>query len=112
MEPSSHMNDADSELVGRCLTAAVDGPFFPDWEFTTLFGLSREEARSVARAWPDVDLSNPQVWRTVHNVLNNLLGYPHGEIEAVERVVGAPHDELSALFQRWLVLAREVEHSQ
>ena len=105
------MNDGDSALVGRCLTAAVDGPFFPEWEFATLFGLSRAEARSVAHAWPEVDPSNARVGLAVHNALNNLLGYPHGDIEAVERMVGATRDELNDLFQRWLLFAGELERS-
>lgn len=27
------------DIVERCLHAAVEGPFFPDWEFHTLMGL-------------------------------------------------------------------------
>jgi hypothetical protein len=36
-------------IVGECLRASVDGPYFEDWEFHTLFGLG------------------------------HLAGYPHGE---------------------------------
>lgn len=41
----------EGELVRRCLAASVDGPFFPDWEFETLFGLTRDEVREVLDAW-------------------------------------------------------------
>ncbi|WP_162584044.1 hypothetical protein [Variovorax sp. PBS-H4] len=37
----------DSSIISECLWAAADGPFFPDWEFSTLFGLSREEVRDL-----------------------------------------------------------------
>ena len=46
---SSRMKPSvDSRVIGECLRAAVNGPFFPDWEFSTLFGLTRDEVRAVA----------------------------------------------------------------
>ena len=73
------ISDSDKALIGQVLRAAAVGPFFPDWEFHTLFGLTREEVRSVADAWPNVDLGSTDVARAVNNALNNLLGYPHGK---------------------------------
>jgi len=63
--------------VRQALTAAVTGPFFPDWEFATLFGLDRDEVRAVLAAWPETDDPTAQL-TAVTNALNNLLGYPHG----------------------------------
>ncbi len=68
----------DRELVGKCLFACVEGPFFPDEEFQTLFGLTREEVGAVLAAWPDVDLLDAVVSLAVGNAINNLQGYPHG----------------------------------
>lgn len=45
----------DQEVILQCLLAAADGPFFPDWEFSTLFGFEREEIRRTASTWPDTD---------------------------------------------------------
>ncbi len=50
------MNDeeeGDSEVIEQCLRAAADGPFFPDWEFTILFGFERDEVRRIAECWPN-----------------------------------------------------------
>lgn len=77
-----HLSDTDKKIVGQALRAAVDGPFFPDWEFHTLFGLTRDEVRAVANAWPAIDLTNSNVVVAVSNALNNLLGYPHGQDSA------------------------------
>ena len=33
----------DTELIRNALVAAVDCPYFPDWEFHTLLGLHRLE---------------------------------------------------------------------
>ena len=72
-----HISDSDKALVGEALRAAVDGPFFPDREFQTLFGLTRSEVRAVADTWPNVELNSTDVVLAVNNSLNNLLGYPH-----------------------------------
>ena len=32
----------DHKIIAEALSAAAEGPFFPDWEFHTLFGLERE----------------------------------------------------------------------
>lgn len=61
-------------VVEACLLAAADGPFFPDWEFQTLFGLERQEVRRYAESWPEGD---EDVLLAVAGSLNNLTGYPH-----------------------------------
>lgn len=68
----------DHSLVGACLNSAANGPFFPDWEFQTLFGVEPAVVRNVAVQWPKVDPSDEDVELAVVNSLNNLLGYPHG----------------------------------
>ena len=42
------------KTIGECLRAAAYGPFFPDGEFDTIFGLSRSQIASVAEEWPIV----------------------------------------------------------
>ena len=77
---------ADCDLVGKCLDAAFSGPFFPEWEFSTLFGLERGELDRVRQQWPDVDPEREDVELAVINSLNNLLGYPHGQ--SLEHLIG------------------------
>ncbi|HEX4862192.1 MAG TPA: 5-formyltetrahydrofolate cyclo-ligase [Rhizomicrobium sp.] len=63
------------EIVRVCLRVAADEPdVFPQWEFATLFGLTRAEVASVADAWPDCGENTSLA---IGNALNNLLGYPH-----------------------------------
>ncbi|HUR28971.1 MAG TPA: hypothetical protein VM509_12350, partial [Planctomycetota bacterium] len=77
------------EIVGRCLLAAAEGPYFPDEEFEVLFGLTRDEVTEIARAWPAVDESSGHVQLAINDALANLLGYPHGRTAALERSVAA-----------------------
>jgi hypothetical protein len=60
----------------ECLRAAVEGPFFPDWEFGTIFGLERDDVKRILTAWPEVNEADDSVVRAINNSLNNLLGYP------------------------------------
>ncbi len=50
--PLDRLSDRDVEIVRQCLAAAVRGPFFPDWEFGTLMGLTRDEVQDVLLTWP------------------------------------------------------------
>jgi hypothetical protein len=59
------------EIVRQCLSAAVEGPFFPDWEFAALIGLDRDGVAAVLAAWPARDDDTQEL--AVNNVLNNLL---------------------------------------
>jgi hypothetical protein len=63
--------------VTNALRAAVEGPFFPEWEFHMLFGAERAEAAELLRRAPDIDLSDKNVFIIVNNALVNLWGYPH-----------------------------------
>jgi hypothetical protein len=94
------MLDSDKALVGQVLRAAAEGPFFPDWEFHSLFGLTRKEVRSVADAWPNVDLENADVALAINNALNNLLGYPHGEDAVWSQWISVDHTQLDKLLGR------------
>ncbi len=94
------LSKTDAVTIGQCLRAAADGPFFPDWEFQTLFGLSRDDVRCVAEAWPRVDLSSEVVKLAVNNSLNNLLGYPHGESVAWPEWINAHREEVGDIFSR------------
>ncbi len=89
------------DVMGRCLRAAADGPFFEDREFSTLFGLSRSEVRLVAERWPDVDRSDTAVDAAITNSMVNLLGYPHGDDEALRVHVPGGRLEIERVLTIW-----------
>jgi hypothetical protein len=78
----------EREIVRRALVAAAEGPYFPEWEFQTLFGITRPEVSHVIEGWPVVHESRDVVHLAINNALGNLLGYPHGRPELLEREVG------------------------
>ena len=100
----AHCSEADRKLIRECLVASVEGPFFPDWEFSLLFWLERAEVAAVLQAWPDVGERDPCVRLAVNNALNNLLGYPHG-LE-LGPYVSASEGELRCVLERWRLPAR------
>jgi hypothetical protein len=73
-----NLSEHERHVILHCLQAAADGPFFPDWEFRTLFGCERNDIRAIVAAWPRVDDSDPTVAVAINNAIVNLIGYPHG----------------------------------
>jgi hypothetical protein len=69
----------DHQVIAESLRAAADGPFFPDWEVQSLFGVAREEVRTFASVYEPADDMPVKMGVAVHNALANLLGYPHGK---------------------------------
>jgi hypothetical protein len=106
--PLANLNADEVKVVGECLHAAAYGPFFPDWEFQALFGLSREEMQVVADRFPDVDEhdddpgeGNDQ-WLAINNSFTNLMGYPHGATTSTwSSYISISQSELRPLFDRW-----------
>ena len=105
--PLSDLTDTEREIVGQCLRAAADGPFFDDAEFHTLFGLSRSEVRAVADRYPNVDELDDSPtgcddsWLAINNAFANLLGYPHGQEAAWQRYISASAEEVTRIFKKW-----------
>ena len=92
-------SEEEVNVIGECLTAAVEGPFFPDWEFPLLFGLERAEVAAVMRAWPNVRVNDCDVDLAINNAIGNLLYYPHGE--ELGDFVSASPERLLAVLQKW-----------
>jgi len=99
--PLDKLSPREQEVVFECLTVSVNGPFFPDEEFSTLFGLTRGEVREVVERWPVDDQSDEKAVLAINNVINNLLGYPHGQGEAWSDYICVSRDEVKAIFLKW-----------
>ena len=95
------LDAGEREVVLECLRAACTGPFFPDWEFQTLFGLERRDVQAVLDAWPDLDETQDGVSIATNNSMNNLLGYPHGLDKDWPRYISVPPSEVSRIFETW-----------
>jgi hypothetical protein len=95
------LDHREVQLIGNCLRAAADGPFFEDWEFATLFGLERAEVKRIAEEWPKVDADDAIVARAVQNSLNNLLGYPHGMDAELEATVPGSPAAIEEVLVKW-----------
>jgi hypothetical protein len=106
---ASRLSEADRELVGRTLEAAVAGPYFPDREIRTLTGCSREVLAQIADAWPETvaiagDPHEPAAIQriAVSNVLASFIGYPHKQWDRLTQDLGgADSDRLIELLFAW-----------
>lgn len=100
MPAVDRMSEQDRQVIRECLLAAVNGPFFPDWEFHTLMGFERAEIAQITEAWPHA--ANPHDQEVaVNNVLNNLLRYPHGYRDQWSQYSSATPQEIAGILARW-----------
>jgi hypothetical protein len=100
--PLADLDNRERNVVGECLRAAVEGPFFPEWEFPALFGLTRDEAANVLKSWPDLDERDESVILAINNSLNNLLGYPyHKENLEWPKFISVTKEEVARIFFKW-----------
>jgi hypothetical protein len=99
----ANLDEREREAVRECLAATVYGPFFPEWEFETIFfGLSREDVRRVLLSWPTLNEADESVVRAVNNTFNNLLGYPtRNKRELWPKFISVSHSELARIFDKW-----------
>jgi ribosomal protein S14 len=99
--PLRDLSPDERETVRTCVRAAAEGPFFPDEEFQTIFGLSREQVREVAERWSVNDESDEAARLAINNALNNLLGYPHGCEQEWPRYVPVSEAEVARLLRKY-----------
>jgi len=95
------LNDAEKQTVFESLRAASDGPFFPDWEFHTLFGLERDQVRRIAAAIPDIDDSSKEVALAINNAMAHLTGYPHEKEAVWSQFISVPEEEVDRVYGKW-----------
>jgi hypothetical protein len=95
------LSPEERQIVFECLRATATGPFFPDWEFHTLFGIERGDVKAIVDAWPAVDEANENVSLAINNSMNNLLGYPHGRDREWLQYMSVPPKEVARIFKKW-----------
>ena len=94
------LGSEDAELLREAFNAAVEGPFFPDWEFEAIMGFERTDLRRLIEEWPAVSDSELFDMAAI-NVLNNFLGYPHRKWEQWSEYSRADPKRLADLLRRW-----------
>jgi hypothetical protein len=97
------LNETEQNVVRECLRATVHGDFFPEWEFQTLFGLSREQVEQVLESWPKINDSDESVALSINNSLVNLLGYPYSDADGKEwkKFISVPATEVARILTKW-----------
>jgi hypothetical protein len=98
------LTDTQQQIFRQCLNAVVNGPFFPDWEFHTLFGVDRNEIDEILNKWPNVNYKDNTIKIAINNTLNNLCGYPISseEQERWTEFISISRVELSVMHDEWL----------
>lgn len=108
--PKQNLSDDEIKVIKQCIKAAAYGPFFiddeakddPHWEIHPLFGLTIDELRNIADAFPNVDLDNENVELAINKSINHLLGYPHRCSEEVwGKYISVSKDELERIYLKW-----------
>jgi hypothetical protein len=97
----------DFQVFRESLLAAARGPFFPDWEFHSLFGLDREQVESIADSFSPTTLHSGDVALALNNAMGNLLGYPHRQEAAWSQWLSVTPAELQVIFSRWRASGNE-----
>lgn len=88
-------------VIRECLDAVVNGPFFPDWEFATLFGFTRQEIKAILDQWPDVDINNDLIKIAISKSFNNLTGYPINNEERWPEFISVSRNKLIKIYTGW-----------
>ena len=96
------MEDVDVvRILRESLIAAARGPFFPDWEFHTLFGFQRVEMEAIAEAFTATTPHTGDVARAINNAILNLIGYPHDGESVWSQWLSVSPAELQVVHSQW-----------
>lgn len=100
----AEMSEREVQIIGECLSAAANGPFFPDWEFATLFGLQRDKVAEIASTWPVIsphEIDAGVADQAINNTFIWLFWYPHKLMKRWTEYISATPRESYDLYQRW-----------
>jgi hypothetical protein len=84
------------DVLGRCLVAAAQGPFFTDAELRSLFGRSRKSMQVVAGLWPRMNLAAPDLRELLAAVVRELARRVDAGSPDWSRWIGASREKLEA----------------
>lgn len=99
--PLCDVDEKDRHVIKECLSAAAHGPFFPDSEFGTLFGLERREVAAISDAWPDLDETQNDVSVAISNAMNWLLFYPSKHRTSWDDYISVTPADVARVFAIW-----------
>lgn len=94
------LTQRELSIVRDCMQAVVKGPFIPDREFPTLFGIERTAVAAVLNQWPAVDFADETVRLAVLNSLVQLLGYPIEQPAEWPLYIHASEDEVKRVLEK------------
>lgn len=97
----SDLRPEETDVIRQCLKAAVDGPFFDEPEFHTLFGLERADIGQILNDWPRLDDSDRDVHLAINNTFANLLYYPHRRETEWPKYISVSAGEVKRIFKKW-----------
>jgi|GEM_PF-3066529 len=101
------LNEYEKILVGKSLKAIVSGPYIEnDDEFECLMHKTRKEVDEIELNWPRTNPNDLDALRTIKLCLLNLLGYPHGEEEALLKFLRCDEAELENLLSKFEIIVR------
>jgi hypothetical protein len=106
MESNNDLSKEDIKLIKEVLNAAAYGPFIPDWEFHTLFGLYRDEVKRIADNWPKNKESDKSVGLAINNSFINLLGYPIDNVNEWKNYISITRADMIKYYSRWRSLTK------
>lgn len=100
MSERFELTQRETSLVGECLRAAAEGPFFPEYAFRALMGVDRQRISQLAADWPKV-APDAETRAAVNNVLLNLWGYPHKREGIWAEFISATKGDVLNLLEKW-----------
>lgn len=93
------LDDDVVETLGRCLLAAVQGPFFTDRELSERLGRSRPSLRVIVGMWPRMNLAAPDLRELLGRLTEALVERAEDDPAAWEEWIGAPPENVEASFE-------------
>ncbi len=93
------LDDDVVDTLGRCLLAAVQGPFFTDAELSQRFRRSRASLRVIAGMWPRMNLAAPDLRELLGRVTEALVERAEEDPEAWDEWIEASPDKVEAAFE-------------
>lgn len=93
------LDDDVVDTLGRCLSAAVQGPFFSDVELRELLGRSRESMRVVSGMWPRMNLAAPELRELLGRVTRELVARRTDDPGVWDEWIQVPTTSVEAAFE-------------